>query len=390
LRLTRTRGARGAIAARFEAKRTRPGALAMFSSRREGPALIKGHRARVDRRDPISLCFTTLLRSAAVCRSLAGTQWRFLSVRSEPIFSIEVDPARVSGVKGSRVYGVHPTMKHGQASRTALSAAGHRAAHQAIEGGLLFADPLAIRILGRDAEEAIALSKARPERRALRFFVAMRSRFAEESARRAIEAGVRQILVLGAGLDTFAYRLEPREGLRVFELDHPATQRDKRARLAQADIAEPAHVAYVAHDFEHGDMTDALVAGGLDVARRTFVLWLGVAPYLTEDAVYATLVALARFPGGVEVVFDYANPPHAIEEARVRDFHRAMAARVAESGEPFRCFLETALLRERARSLGFVEIEDLDRAALVELYLPHIPVKPRPGPGGHVVRMATG
>jgi methyltransferase (TIGR00027 family) len=280
-------------------------------------------------------------------------------------------------------------MKHGQASRTALSAAGQRAAHQALEGGIVFADPLAAPILGRDAEEAIALAKAQPERRGLRFFVAMRSRFAEDSARGAIAAGVRQVLVLGAGLDTFAYRLEPQEGLRVFELDHPATQRDKRARLSATGVAEPAHVAYVAHDFEHGDMTEALQTGGLDVGRRTFVLWLGVVPYLTDDAVYATLDALARFPGGSEVVFDYSNSPHTIEEERVRDHHHRMAARVAKSGEPFRCYFETPALHERSRALGFVEIEDLDRAALVARYLPNIPAKPLPGPGGHVVRMAT-
>jgi methyltransferase (TIGR00027 family) len=280
-------------------------------------------------------------------------------------------------------------MKHGEASRTALSAAGQRAAHQALEGGLVFADPLAIPILGPDAEEAIAAAREQPERRGLRFFVAMRSRFAEDNARRAIETGVGQILALGAGLDTFAYRLEPREGLRVFEVDHPATQRDKRSRLAAAGIVEPPHVAYVSHDFEHGDMTDSLVAGGLDVGRSTFVLWLGVVPYLTEEAVYATLGALARLPGGVEVVFDYADPPHAIEEPRVRDYHDAMAARVARSGEPFRCFLAAAALHARAGATGFVEIEDLDRAALVERYLPSIPSKPRPGPGGHVVRMAT-
>jgi methyltransferase (TIGR00027 family) len=280
-------------------------------------------------------------------------------------------------------------MKHGLASRTALSAAGQRAAHQTLEGGLVFTDPLAVRILGPDAKEAIEVAKARPERRALRFFIAMRSRFAEDSARRAIEAGVRQILVLGAGLDTFAYRLESREGLRVFELDHPSTQSDKRARLSAAGVAEPAHVAYVGHDFERGDMTEALVAGGLDVARRTFVLWLGVTPYLTEEAVFATLGALAQFAGGAEVVFDYANPPDAIEGESVRKFHHAMADRVAESGEPFRCFLETPALHERARAMGYVEIEDLDRAALVGRYLPTLPVKPRSGPGGHVVRMAT-
>ena len=281
-------------------------------------------------------------------------------------------------------------MKHGQASRTALGAAGRRAAHQAVEGGMVFADPLALRILGADAERAIALARERPERRGLRLFVAMRSRFAEDSARGAIGDGSRQILILGAGLDTFAYRLDAREALRVFELDHPATQRDKRRRLEEAHIAEPSHVAYVAHDFERGSMTAALEAGGLDTGRRTFVMWLGVTPYLTEDAVTATLGELARFPGGTEVVFDYANPPHAIEEAQARDFHRAMAEQVAASGEPFRCYFDTPELQARARTLGYVDIEDLDRAALVARYLPQAAAKLRPGPGGHVVRMATG
>ncbi len=254
---------------------------------------------------------------------------------------------------------------------------------------MVFTDPLALGILGQDADEAIALAKEKPERRPLRLFVAMRSRFAEDSARRAIDEGVRQILVLGAGLDTFAYRLEPAAGLRVFELDHPATQSDKRRRLAEAQIAEPQHVAYVAHDFERGSMTVALEAGGLDPTKRTFVLWLGVTPYLTENATFAALGELARLPGGAEVVFDYANPPHAIEEAATRNFHREMAERAAASGEPFRCYFDTGELHARALSLGFAEIEDLDRAALVSRYLSSLPVAPRSGPGGHVVRVAT-
>ena len=280
-------------------------------------------------------------------------------------------------------------MKHGRASRTALSAAGHRAAHQVLEGGAVFADPLALAILGEDAEEVVALARERPERRGLRLFVTMRSQFAEDSAKVAIGRGVRQILILGAGLDTFAYRLEADDDLKVFELDHPATQRDKRRRLARAGVAEPPHVAFVGHDFEHGSMTSALEAGGLDTARRTFVLWLGVTPYLTEAAVFETLGELARVPGGAEVVFDYANPPHTIEEPNVRGFHDDMAARVEAIGEPFRCYLDTAVLHRRARGLGYVEIEDLDRAALVARYCPQVAAPPRPGPGGHVVRMAT-
>jgi methyltransferase (TIGR00027 family) len=280
-------------------------------------------------------------------------------------------------------------MQQGQASVTALGAAGHRAAHQVLERGFVFADPLALPILGQDAEGAIALARERPERRGLRLFIAMRSRFAEDSARRAIEQGVRQILVLGAGLDTFAYRLERTQDMRVFELDHPATQAEKRRRLTEAQIAEPAHVSYVAHDFEGGSMTGALKAAGLDQDRGAFVLWLGVTPYLTEEAVFATLGELARWPGGTEVVFDYANPPDRVTDAAARAHHEQMAERVAASGEPFRCYFDTPELHARARGLGFSEIEDLDRAALVARYLPDLPVPPRPGPGGHVVRMAT-
>ena len=281
-------------------------------------------------------------------------------------------------------------MKHGEASRTALGAAGHRAAHQALEKGVVFADPLALRILGEeDAERAIGFALEKPERRAMRFFVAMRSRFAEDSCRRAVARGVPQVLVLGAGLDTFAYRLELTAGLRVFELDHPATQRDKRRRLAQAGIAEPAHVAYVAHDFDHGGMTAALRAQGFDPEKPTFVLWLGVTPYLTPDAVLATLGELARFPGGVEIVFDYANPLEAIREESTRRFHERMAEQVAAQGEPFRGYFDTEELHSACRGLGYAEIQDFDRAALVALYLPKLPDPPKAGPGGHVMWMAT-
>ena len=223
----------------------------------------------------------------------------------------------------------------------------------------------------------------------MRLFVAMRSRFAEDAALGALDAGVRQIVILGAGLDTFAYRLEPRAGLHVFEIDHPMTQRDKRRRLAEAKIEEPAHLSFVALDFDKNTLTQALERAALDRAERVFVVWLGVTPYLTQDAVFTTLGDLARLEGGAEVVFDYANPSHAIADAKVRSSHEVLVAGVAEVGEPFRCMLETAELHARARDLGYVDIEDLDRAALVARYLPHAAASVKPGPGGHVVRMAT-
>ncbi len=199
-------------------------------------------------------------------------------------------------------------MQEGQFSRTALGAAGRRAAHQVVDGGRVFADPLALRILGEDADAAVAEARANPELCGLRLYVAMRSRFAEDAARRAIARGVRQIVVLGAGLDTFAYRVEPVEGLRVYEVDHPATQAEKRRRLAAAAIAAPARVVYAACDFESESLAGALAASGFDAGRPSFFLWLGVVPYLTESAIFATLAFIGKLPGGGEVVFDYSNP----------------------------------------------------------------------------------
>jgi methyltransferase (TIGR00027 family) len=250
-------------------------------------------------------------------------------------------------------------VQEGQFSRTALGAAGRRAAHQVVDGGRVFADSLALRILGEDAERAVAEARANPALRGLRLYVAVRSRFAEDAARRAIARGVRQIVVLGAGLDTFAYRVEPAEGLRVFEVDHPATQAEKRRRLAAAGIAIPAHVVYAACDFESESLAGALAASGFDAGRPSFFLWLGVVPYLSEEAIFAALAFIGKLPGGGEVVFDYANPADSIAEGGWRQGHEIVAARAAAAGEPLRTSFVTSALHEKLRELGFRRIEDL-------------------------------
>ena len=275
-------------------------------------------------------------------------------------------------------------MQLGQFSRTALGAAGHRAAHQVLEGGRIFADPLALRILGEDAETAVAKAREEPGRRGLRNFIATRSRFAEEAARRAIGEGARQIVVLGAGLDTFAYRLEASEGLRVFEVDHPATQAEKRRRLAAAGIAEPAHLTFAPCDFERDVLGEAFRAAGFDPDRRAFFLWLGVVPYLTEAAIFSTLGFIAGLPAG-EVAFDYANPPETIADPARREFHNALAERVAAAGEAFQCYFETPALHEKLRALGFQEIEDLGPNEIAARFSPEL-AKPGRANGGHVAR----
>jgi methyltransferase (TIGR00027 family) len=279
-------------------------------------------------------------------------------------------------------------MQEGQFSRTALGAAGHRAAHQVLEGGLFFADPLPLPILGADAQAAIDRAKAQPLRRGLRLFIALRSRFAEESGRAAIKRGVRQIVVLGAGLDTFAYRLEAPSDLRVFEVDHPATQTEMRKRLAAARIAEPTHIDYVGCDFETQTFVDALAAAGFDSHRPAFVFWLGVTVYLTHDAVYAALAAIAALPGGAEIVFDYAAPPEAIDHPDGRAAHEELARKVAAAGEPLRAYFDPPALCARLAALDFREIEDCGAEEIAARYA-HGCETTRRG-AARILRAATG
>ncbi|PRY22408.1 class I SAM-dependent methyltransferase [Pseudosporangium ferrugineum] len=253
-------------------------------------------------------------------------------------------------------------MKTGRPSRTAYSAARYRAAHQVLDGGAIFADPLAVRIVGEEPETG-----EEPGRRGQRLFIAARSRFAEDALAAAVVRGARRVVILGAGLDTFAYR-NPYPGLEVVEVDHPDTQAWKRRRLREAGIEVPPTVTYVPVDLEK----DTFVAG-----PGAFVMWLGVVPYLTRGAFEETL-------GGVsEVVFDYAMPTASMSRER-RTALEARAARAARVGEPWRSSFQpdelAALLRER----GFGEIEDLGPAELAERYFGR-PGVPKDTPGGHLL-----
>jgi len=264
-------------------------------------------------------------------------------------------------------------MEKGQPSRTAYSAARYRAAHQVLERGRIFTDPLAVRILG--AAEAELLADA--PRRAMRAFIAARTRFAEDALAAAARRGVAQVVVLGAGLDTFAYR-NPFPQVRVFEVDHPDTQAWKRDRLAETGIEVPGNVAYVGVDFEKESLADRLALDG-----PAFFLWLGVVPYLTREGFDETMGFVAGRDGN-EVVFDYAQSPERMSPER-RAALRARAERVALLGEPWLTYFEPAELAAELSGLGFAEIEDLGPAGLAALFFDRHDVPPDT-PGGHVIR----
>ena len=137
-------------------------------------------------------------------------------------------------------------MEHGGPSRTAWGAAGQRATHQVLEDGRIFRDPFALTILGADAEGVVANARALPRRTPMRIFIAVRHRVAEDALAHHVAEGTRQVVVLGAGLDTFAYRNPFGDnGVRVFEIDHPATQQWKHDTLARTGIPVPDSVTYV-------------------------------------------------------------------------------------------------------------------------------------------------
>ncbi|HLW89458.1 MAG TPA: SAM-dependent methyltransferase [Terriglobales bacterium] len=278
-------------------------------------------------------------------------------------------------------------MQSGQPSRTALAAAAHRAAHQILEHGRIFADPLALRILGENAEESVHEAKENPSSRRMRIFIAVRTRLAEDALAAAVERGVSQVVVLGAGLDTLAYRSPWQDRVRIFEVDHPTTQAWKRHRLEDAAIPIPSSVTFAAVDFERQTLGEGLAAAGFDPAQQTFFTWLGVVPYLTEAAIWSTLGFIANLPNGAHVVFDYSNPPISLA-AEMRLSHARRASRVAELGEPWLNYFETDELGAKLRTLGFSEIEDLGPREIAARYFPNR-ASTLPDKGGHVLRATT-
>jgi methyltransferase (TIGR00027 family) len=231
-----------------------------------------------------------------------------------------------------------------------------RAAHQLLDQPTVFEDPLAAAIAG-ESERPLEAQQAYS--RSLRAFIAVRSRYAEDQLAAAVEQGVRQYVVLGAGLDTFAYRNPLRSvGLRVYEVDHPATQEWKRYKLRQAGIAIPEDMTFAAVNFERQSLDDGLAATGFDRLQPAFFSWLGVTPYLSREAFDATIQFIAGMPSASGVVFDFAVERRLLSPPQQLALD-ALAERVARAGEPFRLFFDPAELRGELARLGFGKIEDL-------------------------------
>lgn len=256
-------------------------------------------------------------------------------------------------------------MQSGTPSRTALRVAIRRAAHQLADPPPVLDDPIAVPLIGsgyqRDMERAM-----HKVGRDFRAFMAARSRYSEDRLAASVAAGIRQYVVLGAGLDTFAYR-NPFPQLRVFEVDFPATQEWKRTLLAEAAIVIPPSVTFVPLDLEHHTLLESLCDAGFDAAQPACFSWLGVVPYLTLPAFRSTLRSVGQLPPRSTITFDYAFPPETLSRARRIIFDR-LAGRVAAAGEPFQLFFRPDQITSELRQAGFHQIEQVDHAGLNARY----------------------
>ncbi len=246
-------------------------------------------------------------------------------------------------------------MPQRNSSRTALGVAALRAVHQLSDGEpKILDDPVAARLLDADVLRQIRSGTGRaqePWARRLRSHVVLRSRYAEERMAEAVQRGVRQCVILGAGFDTFAYRQPDwaRE-LRIYEIDHSATQGEKRERLRAAGISLPSNLELVAIDFESVSLREGLRASSLKFSEPAFFSCLGVLVYLAREAVDAVFQLVAGFPAGSEFVFTFSAPELAESD---------LAERAGALGEPWRTHFEAETLERELRALGFSAISFL-------------------------------
>lgn len=276
---------------------------------------------------------------------------------------------------------------------TASRVAERRALHQLIDTPVVFRDPLALSMLRADAAAAMAREPQRFEGhrydRMLRAFLVARSAVSEAAIARGVADGAAQVVILGAGLDTFAYR-QTGTGIRVFEVDHPATQAWKRRRLAERHIAEPASLTFVPVDFERQSLRARLIDAGLDAARPSVFSWLGVTPYLAADDVWRTVDDIAWFTAhGGALTFDYIVPAHPLA-LWPRFLRWRVQQRLRRAGEPLKSAFTPAQVVAELSRRGFTDIEDLGPADINARFFSGRADGLRTGRGGRIVTARVG
>jgi methyltransferase (TIGR00027 family) len=251
-----------------------------------------------------------------------------------------------------------------QASKTAITAAVNRAAHQVFDGEpKVLDDPISLALVpeaGEPALRADALRFQEPKVRRLRANLVLRSRFTEDQLQKAAKGGVTQYVILGAGLDTFAYR-QPHwsRALTIVEIDHPASQQFKTSSLKSAGIVVPRNVSFLSINFDMESIADGLTRAALDPARRLFVSWLGVSQYLSRDGVVTTLRGLATWSSGTELVFTYMADDWTSLDPEGRAAIESAQAKSTADGEPWLSRFSAPEISDLLAMCGFSHIAPL-------------------------------
>lgn len=297
-------------------------------------------------------------------------------------------------------------MEEGRPSSTALIAAMWRAAHLLWDDHpKIFQDPLALGLSGMESEAALRAAldtlqatlaqRLTPEHahalvQTARASTIVRSRYTEDELSQAIKRGVRQYVILGAGLDSFAYRRrDVADRGRVFEVDHPATQQWKRARLRALHIEPPPNLFFIASDFEQQGWGEALRAGGYHRDEPAFFPWLGVTWYLTEEAIFETLQQVACMAPGSEIVFDYPLMDALLDDES-REMLAPLKADMAARGEPWLGSFDPISLAERVRGLRFAQVRDFGPEKANARYFAGRTDGLRVGPGVRLMKARVG
>lgn len=256
-------------------------------------------------------------------------------------------------------------------SRTALLAAMGRALHRDGPPPHVLDDWLAADLAGADGREIVAGMRARaaPERmRSFAAWTAARSRFVEDFVVRAVDDGISQYILLGAGLDSFAYRrTELVDRLTVFEVDHPHSQAWKRRRLDEVHVSIPPNLVFAPVDFETQALQDGLITAGLDSHRRAVVSWIGVTMYLERAAIDVTLDTIARCAPGTRLVLSYDQPADVLDE-QGRALLADVSGAAAELGEPFISLFQCGEIEDMLVDHGFNGVTHFGTPDAVEHY----------------------
>jgi methyltransferase (TIGR00027 family) len=257
------------------------------------------------------------------------------------------------------------------ASRTAIGVAVLRALHELYdEPPKILSDPIIPLLLGDEVLQPAKTSlewRKDPLTSAIRSHVVLRSRYAEDCLHEAVDSGVCQYVILGSGFDTFAYRQPAWAApLRIFELDHPASQRAKVERLRLAGISIPTNVEFVSADFESAALPKVLSSSSLDLTAPAFFSCLGVLVYLPADSVNAIFRFTASFPKRSEIVFTFSQGDRSSDGQP--NGAAILADRCAAVGEPWRTYHDPDALHRELLEIGFSQVSFLSPQQARDLY----------------------